>query len=285
MITDDGGRLMAIALTLGVAILTLSLLLWRVGARPRPARAWAPIRLRRDEHANATIEFALVLPVLLFLCLVLTQTTLLMGAPPFVHYASFVGARAAIVQIPRDTPGAPGNYYVHAVGDTKHDAIHRAAAMSLLPICPDAAPRDGSVDDTDFPLAEAMAAMYERYGRSPPPWLDQLYGRAQYALANTEITVGREIPIDSASVEYEIIDGDRFDAKDAIAVRVDHRYSLTVPWANRVYADGTGGLIGGGGRGGGGGVSYWRLLSSQTRLTGAGVLETLPPAPGLPRLP
>jgi hypothetical protein len=302
LLSDDPTRWLPIVLSLVAALAVLLFTLWRLGGRRR-----ATVRLRCDESANATIEFALVLPVLLFLCLTLVQTTFLMGAPPFVHYASFAAARSAVVQIPVDVQGG-ANYYIHEKGYRKHDAIKHAAEVALLPICANV--RVGQAGDgtssgrrrgsgsgssgspPEFPLNRAIRGMYQGYGMEAPPWLNQLRGRSEYATWATEVTVGREIAVGGTEVEYEVVDEGVFGAKDAIAVRVDHRYALTVPWANRIYAEGSEGTVSNNGFrsiviGGSDydGVLYWRLLSAQARLTNAGVSEELPPRPELERLP
>ena len=53
-------------------------------------------------QGTATIEFALVMPIMLFLILLLAQTTFVMAGNLFVHYAAFAATRSAIVYIPAD---------------------------------------------------------------------------------------------------------------------------------------------------------------------------------------
>ena len=57
---------------------------------PRLCRALAA------EGGTATLEFCMVIPIVLFLILLLVQSTLLMVGNQFVHYAAFAATRSAV---------------------------------------------------------------------------------------------------------------------------------------------------------------------------------------------
>ena len=236
------------------------------GARPAPGC--------RAESGVATIEFALLLPILLFVGLALTQTTLLMGGNLFVHYAAFAAARSAIVQVPADYDAQPPNIYTADADSPKHRAIHRAAALALVPV----AGRSG--DDTNGLLTERIvrgfARFYEGYGQTPPPWIEgQLAQRLNYAAAHTRIQLLRSSDDDPGRIE-PIGEGETavFGTRDTIGVRVVHQLNLPVPYVDRLFADGSSG-----------GRRRYITLTARAFLQNAGLRDDMPPEPSLRRMP
>jgi hypothetical protein len=73
-------------------LLVLSYALWKIGSSLR--------RRVQPQGGAAIVEFAMVLPILLLLVLLMGQSALLMTGNLCVHYAAFCAARSAIVQVP-----------------------------------------------------------------------------------------------------------------------------------------------------------------------------------------
>ena len=91
----------AVVLTGVIALVFMAVVMRRLGAASRPVSTPAEQRgLVRNTHATATIEFVLVFPIVLFVALLVAQSTLLMGGNIFIHYSAFAATRAAIVQVP-----------------------------------------------------------------------------------------------------------------------------------------------------------------------------------------
>lgn len=228
-----------------------------------------PVRLWADNNGTATIEFALTLPVLLFVVLMLAQITMLMGGNLFVHYAAFAAVRTAIVQIPLNVDDGPNTY---TPGGTKAEAILRSAVFAIVP----AAGRADSAGNSNIPVGQyvdAVSSFYSSYGQSPPPWIESLLRqRLNYASANTTITVLRPRIIDDVVV-FENLDGNVQQA-DPITVRVNHKLNLGVPYINRIFADGNLGNN----------VRYTEVIAMAT-LTNEGITDEFPPLPVVPRTP
>jgi len=244
--------------------------------------------LFRSERGTATIEFTLVFPILLFLSLMLLQSTLLMGGNIFVHYAAYAAARSAIVQIPANsfnegyppiTDGATdANQITAAFGTPKFDAINRAAVLALIPV----AGREASltsrlIDEQQY--VEAMTMFLRNYGQNPPNWVERLLAdRVRYAAEYTDIEIGRVERSGSSDVSFVWMgEGEtwQFRQKEAIAVRVIHDFNLSVPWASLVFADGNNDSPGPG---------KYTTMTARAILTNEGIRDELPPRPDLPRL-
>ncbi len=246
------------------------LILRRIHRQTEIQNQQSPITCTRG---TATIEFALVFPILLFLMLLLAQTTMLMAGNLFVHYSAFAATRTAIVQIPRDVPGCPTNCYIHNFGREKHDAIWRSAVHAVAP----AGSRlggSGSGVNVDA-YVQGLHNLYEGYGRTTPPWVDQIAGpRLAYAADHTAITVMHvEVLPDDTVAFHEVPTGAShpFGAHDPVTVLVEHRLALGVPYINRIYSDGE---TGGG---------QYRLVAARYTLSNEGMVDELPPQPTIPR--
>jgi hypothetical protein len=232
--------------------------------------------LWRDARGSATLEFTLVLPVLLVILLALVQVSLLLGANLFVHQAAFAATRAAVVQVPRDDRGAGGlgpNVYVQG-GGPKYEAIRAAAVWTVVPV---RGRLESSALSTDR-FVDTLHQLYGRYGEASPNWIDRLAAdRLRYADAHTDITVmetrvrsERDLrldPLPEGAVHT-------FGPRDPVTVRVTHRLALTVPYINALFGDG---------RHDDGTV--YTTVSAHYTLTNEGVDRALPPTPELPREP
>lgn len=231
--------------------------------------------LLRDAGGTATIEFALVLPILLFVVLTLAQTTMLMGGNLFVHYAAAAATRSAIVQIPYDYLEEPANTYYGSPGTPKHDAIQRTAAFALMPVASGAPGSGGAVDSGAF--VEGLNYFYGSYGADPPAWVANLAARRlEYAMETTAVSLFRPVVDDAGvNVYFEPLEGADVEPKDPIRVRVEHQLNLGVPYANRLFDDGVQPD----------GVGRYRVIVATATLTNEGVLDRMPPLPTIPRSP
>lgn len=232
----------------GLAVVLVSLLLialclralWRLGKTHRQNRSlWSCLF---NQQGTATLEFALVFPVLLFMILLLTQTTLVMGGNLFVHYSAFAAARTAMVQIPAaygSPVDEPANVLV--VSDTagKINRIRRAAYFAVVPVC-------GRLSSGNAPAQQFVAALTEFYvgfGQQPPAWVTNglLAERLQYAYENTWVNIYTTTvdPNSPRTVQLAVIDSTHtFGPKEPITVRVGHRLNLSIPYVRVLFADG-----------------------------------------------
>lgn len=251
---------------------------WRVQRRrgTRPVAA-----VLRCERGTATLEFALVFPVVLGLTLVLLQTALLMSGQFFAHYAAFAAARSAIVHVPMDggALGSPRNVIVPAPGEPKFDAMHRAASVALMPVAGEL--DSGAIDEgdpiDDAAVGAALGYYFTSRGADVPRWVEtKVADRLRYAHHATDLTLMRTqgggddgevafIPL-SAGAAHE------FGPRDAITVRIEHRFHLSIPYARAVFTDG---------RDDWGGA--YASVPAQYTLTSEGVSPELPEEPSLRR--
>lgn len=227
--------------------------------------------LLRNTHGTATIEFVLVFPIVLFVALLLAQTTMLMSGNIFVHYSAFAATRAAIVQIPTVNVEEKSNELIDAGGHAKHDAIRRAATFALLPVA-------GELENSQINtagLTDGLNAHFDAYGRPRPGWIDRIIAkRYAYADMNTQTKV-YAIDIDRSIPDHPIVNfvepPATFGPRDPITVRVAHRLALTVPYVSMLYADGVHTVDTGKGR--------YTSIEAQYTLTNEGVVDALPPRP------
>ncbi len=230
-----------------------------------------------NDAGVATIEFALVMPVVLFLMLVLIQTMLLMAGQLFVHYAAYAAVRAAIVQIPRDLSqrGEPINVISIGSSRGKFGAIEQAAVLAVMPV----SGRDDSSQVDGEGFASALRQHYELLGETTPRWVDTLAAeRYCYAAEHTQIELIEIItdaegdtvlmrPITSGQYTYGM--------KDPVAVRVEHRFNLSVPYIRAIFADAKMSTKQG--------QTAYTNISALQMLTLEGVDPAMPMEPTLPR--
>ncbi|MCC6580544.1 MAG: hypothetical protein IT440_08890, partial [Phycisphaeraceae bacterium] len=193
------------------------------------------------------LEFALVLPFLLFIGMLLAQTTLLMSGNLFVHYAAFAAARTAIVVIPTSvttsntdlTTGEPANKIDCSTQNLseqgKLQRIRRAAVFAVLPV---AGRLEGSDTDQTRTLEAGLRELYSRNGGNSPAWVSHLAAkRFRYADAHTEVRLVRtRSDAEGRMVFTELTGQHAFGPREPITVRVLHNLALTVPFVRHVFA-------------------------------------------------
>lgn len=244
------------------------------------ARSVQSTGLIRDANGTATLEFVLVFPIVLFLALLLIQTTLLMVGNLFVHYAAFAATRTAIVQIPQDYHdfNEPPNTIVHVEGQPKYDLIRQAAAYALMPV-------SGRLEIASAPgeaYANALHRYYADQGQTTSAWVDELVDdRLKYAShpVNTNIVVARVKKFNEDLIWTDLRPAEMytFGPKDPISVRVEHRFNLSIPYVRAVFTNGSHRITGGHG--------MYSRISAQYTLTNKGISNQLPPRPELHRIP
>jgi len=242
-------------------------------------------RLPRSDgqSGTATIEFALVLPILMFLCMMLLQVMLALTGNMFVHYAAFAAVRTAIVQIPADslpTAEPPNMIWVtDGIANRepgKMDTIARAAAYAMIPVSGQAEAFSGAADQ----YAQGLDRMFQTYGQTPPRWTRSLApNRYQYALEHTQVRLLRAQPMGEFRVNFEpILPGlAEFAANEAVTVEVIHRLNLSIPFVRHVFADGTQMTADGE-------IPFARIAARST-LTNEGVSILMPEPTVVPRRP
>ncbi|MBI1373302.1 MAG: hypothetical protein GC159_11280 [Phycisphaera sp.] len=283
-ITDTPADFWWGTLTSPLSILCLVLMLVSLVAAAVLLRAAVRVGKRRasgdslaaDTGGTATIEFALLMPILLFVILLLAQVTFLMAGNIFVHYSAFAAARAAIVQVPTEYPDSPANEYDNTPGSTKRDAIWRAAVFALVPASGDVGGGNPNGDISTSGFVSGLNEFYSAYGQPAPPWITaKMENRLAYAAEFTDIALFRPVAEEGSEVTFEPMDGGKFDPKDPIRVVVYHRLNLPVPYVNQIFADGT--HVDG--------RSRYMNVAAHATLTNEGVLDKMPPEPDVPRLP
>ncbi|MFA7236527.1 MAG: TadE family protein [Phycisphaeraceae bacterium] len=234
-----------------------------------------------DDSGTATIEFALVLPILGFMVMAMTQTVFLMAGNLFVNYAAFAATRAAIVQIPAEYADDPANQFTATPGRTKYDAIQHAAAFALVPVAGRQTSSSSNISTAAY--VSGLASFYSAYSVNQPPWINSLAAdRLRFALDNTTITVMTP-QVSGPDVTFIPVNGGaahKFQPRDPITVMVAHRLNLSVPYISAIFADGNNASTSGGGGGGG----RYRLMTARYTLSNEGITDAMPPTPTIPRI-
>lgn len=241
-----------------------------------------PMHTLRCDEGTATVEFALVTPIVLFLSLILLQVMLLMTGHIFVSYAAFAAVRAAITTIPYVTDDEPSNLYVAGSMTGKHEGIRRAAVFAVMPVSGrlnTSASGGGAISADSF--VSGLEKYFDASNQPKPKWVETLAAdRLRYADANTKVEVCETTAHEDGSVTMTPIgEGSQhqFTPNDAVTVRVTHRFSLTVPYVRRIFADDE--------HSGSEGYGLYTIMSAQYTLSNEGIANTLPPRPELPRNP
>ena len=251
----------ALLVVCGSIFAALSAILWQAG-RPHRAR-------RRSQEGEAIIEFALALPFMLLLSLVMAQTSLVMVGNVCVHYSAFCAARAAAVTIPRDYGvNEPRNYLKD---DTDASGkLHRmkmAAAWAVMPV---------SCGSKDVPpagdsLPNGVSRFFSVQGLEPPAWADERLARKLgYAIDHTEVSIlPPEVDEDD--------DDELYDEHEDLRVTVRHTLYLAIPTAAKLFAMFPGGVELDFGEG-----EYGTVITASCSLPNEGVqdyvdIETFPP--------
>lgn len=181
-------------------------------------------------EGGAMIEFALVLPFLLMIVLVMVQSALLMGGRLCVNYAAYCAARSAVVQIPRDIGlSEPPNY----LGERKAERVRLAALWAVMPVSYGGFEQSYSEGRL---IRDGLQRFFDRYGQDRPGWIDDRFARKlAYADRYTEV----EISPAEQTRTYTLISGDEYTgfAPNAdVRAEVTHVLHLSVPFASRVFA-------------------------------------------------
>jgi TadE-like protein len=246
----------------------------RAGTNPRAVRL---CRALRSESGTATVEFCMVFPIVLFLVLILVQSTLLMVGNQFVQYAAFAATRSAIVYIPADygNYGEPRNTIVTAQGSPKFDAIRAAAYLAVMPVSGSLQESSQTLRTDDF--VAGLRDHFASYSQDAPRWVQTLAAdRLRYAAENTVVEVMQTVVTGQDVDYYPISSGGAytFEPRDAITVRIEHRLNLSVPYIRAIFADGEQPD----GRG------KYALVTAHYTLTNEGVNPDLPAVPQLERI-
>ncbi len=271
-------RLSVLAIIAVGGIVVLTRMLYGMGQRQRASMPSWRGRMS-DQKGTATIEFVLVLPVLIVLVLLLIQTMLMMVGNVFVHYAAYAAARVAVVQIPRDlSESGDGdvNFIRAEEGNEKFDRIQSAAASAVMPV---SGPLGGnSVEATR--LRTGLQAYFRAYEVSPPNWVSRLAPkRMDYAIEHTRVTLSK-IDDTGDTVRFdELAPGEiaEFSPKEPIGVEVAHRLHLSIPYVGVIFADGTHDTADG--------PAGYSVIRATSMLSNEGFGTELPEPPPVPRRP
>ncbi len=219
----------AVLVICAVLFAAVARMLWQAG---RPYRTAG-----RGEQGVAIIEFALAIPFLLMLGLLMAQASLLMVGNVCVHYAAFCATRTAIVAIPQDYGAAePRNLILDSQDATsKKYRVTLSATTALLPV---------SCGSEDVIAAGTGGDVYvngvERFlsiqDIKQPAWVDQRLSRKMaYAAGHTEVTVDPPVPRNDDKNGF-------FQENEDVHVTVRHTFYLSVPTAARIFALAPGGV-------------------------------------------
>ena len=194
----------------------------------------------KHERGVLTLQFVLLVPLLMMLLTTILQIALLIQAKFVVNYAAFCALRSAIVSIPAEmtSPESRRTESHNQINfndehSAKLDAIRRAAALPLTAISPVYGPgvalSTGTAPDVSLVTQLSRVALLFPGSVGGQDVSHQLLLRAHYAYdrQNTQV----EIVIKSNNAQSQ----GRFDDHDLVTVRVTHRYYLTVPFANRLF--------------------------------------------------
>ncbi len=215
----------ALLVVCAVGVVAIVGMLWHVG---RPYRTPG-----RGEQGVAILEFAMALPILLMLSLLMAQASLVMVGNVIVHYSAFCAVRTAIVMIPQDYGSSePRNFIFDDDGDdttTKKYKVKLSAVTAMAPVsC-------GSEDvmpagDGGDAYVDGVTRFLSLQDLEQPKWADERLSRKlSYAKAHTEVTIGE--PIARPGDE----DDGCFQANENVRVTVNHTFYLSVPTAAKIF--------------------------------------------------
>lgn len=246
----------------GAVALSCLLLLALLGRAMLLAAAHARKAHRTGQEGQAILEFALVMPILLMIVLVMIQVSLLMGGLVNLHYSAYCAARAGVVAVPLQTNSEAQNQ----MGDFQADAwvpnsdekiqrVFTAAVWALIPYsC-------GSKDVAEAPdgaaLEGQLSQVFGDYGAAVPSWVNDYLGRKlAYARDHTRVRVQVPQPVGSEA----------FRPGEDIHVTVTHDLFLGVPYANAIFSAINGGKSLGAG-------NYAVEIAVESRLSNEGVQD------------
>jgi len=253
----------AVLVVCAALFVAVASMLWRAGRPHRTAQ--------RGQQGVAIIEFALALPFLLLLGLLMTQASLLMVGNVSVHYAAFCATRAAIVVIPQDYGGAePQNYILDSQDATsKKYRVKLSAVTALLPVSCDSEEVMAAGEGGDA-YVQGVTRFLSLHSVAQPGWADERLSRKMaYAAGQTEVTVNPPQPRNDDKNGF-------FQENEDVRVTVRHTFYLSVPTAARIF-----GLLPGGVQLGFGQNEYGMDIIASYTLPNEGVqdyvdIETFP---------
>jgi hypothetical protein len=219
----------AVMLVCAVLFVAVGSMLWRAG---RPYRTAG-----RGQQGVAIIEFALALPFLLIIGLLMAQASLLMVGNVCVHYAAFCATRTAIVVIPQDCgAGEPRNFILDSDDPTsKKYRVKLSAVTALLPVSCDSDDVIAAGEGGDA-YVNGVTRFLSLQGVEKPAWVDDRLSRKMaYAAGHTEVTVDAPQPRSDDKNGY-------FQDNEDVHVTVRHTFYLSVPTAARIFAMAPGGV-------------------------------------------
>jgi len=206
---------LAAAVICAMGIAAIGSVLWRAGSG-QGRRAGA-------QDGTAMLEFAMVLPILLMLVLLMVQSSLLMVGNLCVNYAAYCAARSAVVTVPLNLNDREVHNVV-AFGDAsgKLERIRQAAVWAVMPVsC--ASVEVPPLDASD--LEDALDELFGVHGLATPAWVTrQLRHRLGYADRYTSVDL--EPPRG----------GDAYGDNEDLTVTVWHTFYLAVPYGGRLFA-------------------------------------------------
>jgi hypothetical protein len=213
-------------------------MLWRAGARGRSSRSGS------SRQGNAAIEFALALPFLIMLVLVMAQSSLLMGGNLCVHYAAYCAARSAIVQVPCvGDAQEPPNVVSDPAFSGKMARIKQAAVWAVMPVSCGDSEISPSQSVGVAELQKALTTFFAQYGKQPPTWIANRLTR-KFTYADEYTTVDMNAPVNPPKyrpygradrLQYPNLQQADYVPED-LTVRVHHTLYLSVPYAAWLFA-------------------------------------------------
>ncbi len=234
-----------------------------------------------SEDGTAILEFALVMPVMLSLALLMVQSSLLMGGYMCVNYAAFCSARSAIVYVPANLSGyygddrfadeleGPNNLNVSMPSlSRKLEHIRSAAVWAVMPVS------DGDYNETASRadvLIEGLDELFRLNNATSPRWIDRYVGqKLAYAEEHTDVILTNEDGEDIATQAggngcY------RYQEHEDIHVTVRHDLYLSVPYAGWLLWQ----LDGSAGEGDLGEGKYALPVTISSTLTNEGINDTI----------
>ncbi len=223
-------------------------LLWRAGR----ARRGQP----RGEHGEAIIEFALAMPFIAMLSLLMAQTSFVMVGNGCVHYSAYCAARAACVLTPLPTAGEDRNVVALPDG-AKMQRVRLAAAWALMPVACGAyqSPRVDAATAMElvgglqsffavFPQRVAPEESYRPEDRGKKPqWVEKAFdpGARTAAPAWVDDRLVKKFcyamdPLNTAVEMAPPEDGNSYSQHEDLRVTVRHKLYLSIPYAARIFS-------------------------------------------------
>lgn len=204
-------ELVLLALSIWLSVQAVRSLAGSCGGAARRSSAG----LWRDEKASATLDFTLVFPLFTMVILILAQLALLINARLVVSYAAFASCRSAVVWLEQDE-------------DLALKRAQRAAEVGCVAISP----------GSKTPFIGWLHAL-----PVAPLYLHDISPELDYV--RRVVRGGSKFTYSKLATSAEIIlpEGE-LGPHDPVTVEVEHRFYLSVPYADRIFRDSGIGPIG-----------------------------------------